>query len=341
VCGQPQFQGPELVYLVCLVLSPHNMSCTCIRLKGMVPCILIQYISFLLLFYFSSSLMYINTDNDGALQLDQYTINLEQQGRTLTPLTPVCTEALVCVICLDPLHEQCRDMYTCTTTNCPSVYCTQCVRQWIAISKPQTCALCKASCTLMLIYPQIIAWQGSGVHPEQHVRVLLASSTEASERPSNALATTRGSTHHAGLGYLLLVSIGIILHILLHIAIGLRLDSCLGLVIQDAPTFVSHSHNQQDVCRASLVICIVLGYVHAMTAVLIWVCGLELIFCYGIFSISIWVARINVFVLTLSFQLRNNEDGPIAWTIVLFSASIVSGLFDLVCCLVGSIHNTA
>jgi hypothetical protein len=257
-----------------------------------------------------TSVMHITAMNgDTEIKLDQCVITLPKQGRILTPLTPTVADDLVCNICLETLLDVRCGAYTCATTNCKCVYCTSCVRQWITVTQPYTCAFCKTSTTLLLIHSVTPVEQCSVQQPEQRVIQLGVSTyTGGLERPY----------HISRLG-LLLCGVGVMLHVLLHTAVMLKTNSCLD------PT----SHTQQDVqiCIVSAVMYLTLSCAHVTVAmVTVLCCNQELLLCYGLISISIWVGRIIIF--TMGLEWSNGDDEAILLTGLLLAGSITSSMFD-------------
>jgi hypothetical protein len=226
------------------------------------------------------------------------------------------TDSDVCVICLEQqLRANCYDAYTCSNTNCQSVYCNQCVQQWTAVSNPRTCAICRTSDTLHLIHSTTVAGHGCGVQQQEFV-ILFDANREAAERYSNTLAPTLEITP-VSLCYLFFVCIGVMCHITTHSVVIVRLRSCFDLV---------RKNEQQDMCGVAFWIYSWLCCTHGMTALIIVLCRYQqLLFSFGILSILIWAARIIFFC----WQLQNNEGETGPWNCLLLASSIMTGFFDL------------
>jgi hypothetical protein len=90
-----------------------------------------------------------------------------EQPIVVHPRTVVDNEEdeVSCTICFVCLTDSSQMVYTCSTPQCKSLYCVECLCRWMA-TKPKTCALCKHSDTFI---QQIIPSRGRMGTTQQHV----------------------------------------------------------------------------------------------------------------------------------------------------------------------------
>jgi hypothetical protein len=251
---------------------------------------------------------------------------MEMQGQMLPPITLKSAEVPhpECIICFEDTPAPRTCMYTCTTTNCKSMYCTSCVRKLISITQSRTCALCKTS---SLLYPV------QGNSRECIIRLSRGSSTYIAEGSSDTLPYIRETSWRTSLVCFLWMCPGVVIHVFMHVAMVLCLGACLHETTTE-PTYIQST-------TVLAVIYWISSCVHATITMIIMQCSCaqcyeqELVFGYGVFGIFIWFMRVVILCVTLS--LGEQSDKAVLWFSVLLAVSVLAALFDAAFCLRRSI----